>query len=265
MSGSLPYWLFFLFIKFEIIHPSSMKDELNKEIQKLMSGNLADTELEHQEELLLSELRRSDVPEDIAAIISALAKSGTPLAVPTLLGVAQNEGGNISALVRNTVAAIKKRTGQRHSFLPDAYFTIEHWQPQWRGSKNLFLSYISAIAHTLVKSGDVSAEIDRIGDILTTEMGMDISPCNTFREYRICATDWDFEKDYKMVLDRIAQEQAIAEVEELGIEESWNTFFTDHLLDLRYDYLLTRLRLGGDPDYQRFVLKIVECLNDNDN
>lgn len=227
----------------------------------MLSGSLSGSALEQQEELLLPELRQNRIPDEKKEIISALAKSGTTLAVPTLLGIIKNNDGEFAALARIAIINIKERARKRGSILPDEYYTIEHWKLEWEGSKNLFLSYVSALAYALVKSGDIPAEIDRIGDILVVEMGIDMSPCNTFTAYRLCATDWDFEKDYELILDRIEQERALDQTAALGITESWNTFFVDNLRDLQYDYLLTRLRLGGDPKYQRFVLKIAECLN----
>jgi hypothetical protein len=63
------------------------------------------------------------------------------------------------------------------------------------------------------------------------------------------------------VLDRMEQERLIEEMEDAGLRESWNTFFSDQLLYLKYDYLVTRLGIAHKFEYHQFVLKMAECLN----
>lgn len=234
---------------------------LQQAIHELCAASLSGIDLEEKEEVILQELRINDGVGELEELIGALSTYGTILAVPALLAVAENNADQVRPLAQCAVLEIRDRARKRVSLLPDEYFTLEHWQPEWKGSKNGFLSYVSALANIHLKQADDVAEVNRIGEILLKEMKIDISPYDTFDAYRICAVDWDFQEDYKVILDRIEQESVMAAVQEAGIEESFSTFIMDNLMDLQYDYLLTRLRMGGNMEYHKFVMKIAECLN----
>lgn len=234
---------------------------LQQAIHELRAASLSGIDLEDKEEVILQELRVKDDLGELGTLIGALSTYGTILAVPALLAVAENNADQVGPLAQGAVFEIRDRARQRGSLLPDEYFTLEHWKPLWKGSKNGFLSYVSALANIHIKDGDDVAEVNRIGEILVKEMKIGISPYDTFEAYRICAVDWDFQEDYKVILERIEQESVMAAVQEAGIEESFSTFIVDNLMDLQYDYLLTRLRMGGNMDYHKFVMKIAECLN----
>ncbi|MEO7213379.1 MAG: hypothetical protein ABIX36_11290 [Mucilaginibacter sp.] len=238
-----------------------MKAYQQQIIREMREGRLSGSELEEKESVLLQELRCAADEKEIRELCSAIAVSGSILSVPCLFALMQNWGDGLKPLFENIIKGIAQRAKGRGSRLPSDYYTLQHWQPQWQGSKTRFLSYVSAIADIVVKNEDNDEEVKRIGNILVKEMQVDISPYNNFQDFKICIHDWDFEEDYKLVLDRMEQERLVEEIEDAGLRESWNTFFADHLLNLKYDYLVTRLGIADKFEYHQFVLKMAECLN----
>jgi hypothetical protein len=241
-----------------------MKENIKQIIRELSQGDLIGGELEDKESILLQELRCSNDTSEIKEICSALTKSGTILAVPSLFALIKGSGPTLKHLFEEAVIGIARRAKARGSLLPGQYYTPEHWRPQWQGSKKKFLSYVNVLADIHQKNDENEAEVNRIGEILAKEMQIDISPYTSFKDFKVCINGWDFKEDYKIVLDRMEQERVIAAVEDAGIGESWETFLTDHLNDLKYDYLLTRLKMGDNFAYHQFVLKMAECLNIKD-
>jgi hypothetical protein len=193
-----------------------------------------------------------------------LTRSGTILAVPSLFALIKNSDHSLQPLFEEVISGIALRAKARGSLLPAEYYTPEHWRPQWHGSKTKFLSYVNVLADIHLKNDENEAEVNRIGEILVNEMFIDIAPYTSFKDFKVCVNGWDFKEDYKIVLDRMEQERVLAAVEDAGIGESWETFLTDHLNDLKYDYLLTRLKMADNFAYHQFVLKMAECLNIND-
>jgi hypothetical protein len=238
-----------------------MKENVMQNVLEMQAGSLSGLELEEKEFLVLQELCGSDEPDDLTAIFYALGASGTILAIPILCAHLKIVDTETMPLVKTTIQVIKARVKARGSMLPNVFYTPEHWQPHWNGSKNAFLSYVQVIADIYIKYGHDESEVNRIGGILAEEMNIDLSPYQTFADFKVCQTDWDFETDYRVVLDRMAQEQVLADAEEAGVSESTVSFLTDTLMDLQYDYLVARLKLKGNLEYYRFVLKMAESLN----
>jgi hypothetical protein len=239
-----------------------MRENIKQLIRKMQAGSLSGKALEETEFWVIQALCGADAEDDLNPILHALGASGTILAVPALCAHLQMPGGEIKALVTVALKMIKARGKDRGSKLPDAFYAPEHWRPGWQSSKNAFLSYVQIIADMYIRNGHNEGEIDRIGGILAKEMDIDISPYATFADFRICQTDWDFKADYKKVLDRMAEEKLLADMEKIGVTESDVTILTDCLMDMRYDYIVARLKLKGNLEYYRFVLKMAECLNE---
>lgn len=217
--------------------------------------------MEEKEFCLIQELCGTNEKDDLIPIFNALGTSGTILAIPALCAHLQIEDNETKAMVTSAIRMVKARAKARRSLLPDEFFTREHWRPEWRGSKNAFLSYVQAVADAYIKFGHEESEVNRIGEILVEEMNIDTSPYHTFADFKLCQTSWDFKADYRSLLDKIAEEKGFADLEEAGITESHVSFLKGCLMELHYDYLVARLKLKGNLEYYRFVLKMAECLN----
>jgi len=238
-----------------------MTSDIIQIIHDMQHCNLEGSELEEKEFLLLQELCGADDTDDIQEILCAIKQSGTILAIPSLFGILKGaDFKNIKKIVE-AIYAIKGRTKARGSFLPDEYFTKEHWQSEWQGSKHAFLTYVQFIAESYIKRGFDENEISRIGDILSDELQFDLAPFQTFSEYIICQSDWDYDKEFQVIADKIREEQLLDELEKEGIYQSDASFLKGSLMDLQYDYLIARMKLKGDLKYYRYVLEIAECLN----
>ncbi|MBD1366556.1 hypothetical protein IDJ77_22270 [Mucilaginibacter sp. ZT4R22] len=238
-----------------------MNENVLKITREMLAGGLFGREQEEKEYMVLQELCGAENYEDLTLLLDALGASGTVLAVPALLGQRNTCNDETKVLTDIAIDLIKARAKTRGSILPAEYFKTGHWKPRWNGSTNTFLSYVQVIADIYIKIGHDESEVNRIGAILAEEMEIDLSPYPTFADFKICQSDSDFEKDYRVVLDKMAQEQLLADAEEAGISKSDTSFLTGTLMDLQCDYLVARLKLKGNLEYYRFVLKITECLN----
>ncbi len=238
-----------------------MKEGITQIISDIQHCNLEGTELEEKEFLLLQELCGSNDTDDIIAIVGVIKQSGTILAIPVLFGILKDADFKAIKGIVEAIYAIKNRTKARGSFLPDEYFTKEHWQPEWLGNHHAFLSYVQFIAESYIKFGFEETEVDRIGQILSEEMQVDLAPFQTFSEFKICQTGWDHNNEFQVIADKIAEEKLFDELEQEGIYGSDLSFITSSLMDLQYDYLVARMKLKGDLRYYRYVLEIAESLN----
>jgi hypothetical protein len=238
-----------------------MKEEIVKIAQEMQDGSLEGSELEEKEFCLIEELCGTNEKEDLAVIFKALGVSGTILAIPALCAHLKIEDSETKVMAASTIGMIKARAKARKSLLPDHFFTTAQWRPEWRGSKNAFLSYVQLIADTYIKMGHSESELNRIGGILAEEMHIDIAPYRTIADFMLCQTTWDFKADYQRLMNWIEQEKAIADLEEAGIMESDISFIQGSLMELQYDYIVARLKLKGNLEYFRFILKMAECLN----
>jgi hypothetical protein len=239
-----------------------MEENVKQIIRDMQEGNLWGAQLEEKEISVLGELCGTNEKADLAIIFKTLGASGTILSIPALCAHLKVEDQQIRAMAGMSVRTIRERAKERGSLLPDEYFTPEHWQPEWQGSKNAFLSYVQAIADAYIKMGNEESELDRIGGILAEEMGMEIVPYQTFADFRLCQTSWDYKADYQVLLDRMKEEKIFMDLEDAGITESDISYISDSLMDLQYDYLIGRLKLKGDIEYYRFIFKMAECLNE---
>ncbi|MEO6520539.1 MAG: hypothetical protein ABIN91_02605 [Mucilaginibacter sp.] len=238
-----------------------MNENVLEIIRDMLAGGLRGREQEEKEFVLVQELCGASDPGDISKLLDALGASGTILSVPAICATLKTEDEDNQMLAEIAIDLIRARAQTRGSILPKEYYTVKHWKPKWIGNTNSFLSYVQVIADIYIKAGHEESEENRIGEILAQEMGIDLSPFTTFADFKICQTDWDFESDYRIVMDRMAQEEVMIQMDEAGIVESVNSFLADSLRNLQHDYLVARLKLKGNLEYYRFVLKMAESLN----
>jgi len=239
-----------------------MKEDLQNAIRDMQIGGLLPNQAEEKESIVLGALRCTADANLISACTAALSASGTIMAIPVLFALLRvPELSGFAAGFEHAIRRIEHRARLRGSLLPDAFFTPEHWRPKWQGSKTRFLSYVAVVTGERDQGWMGEDETNRIGDILVEEMNMDIAPYNTFQEFKLCATGWDYEGDHRIVLERLDEESLLIEAEEAGAGESIESFLLDHLLDLQYDYLITRLRLTDRFDFNLFAFKMARVLN----
>lgn len=243
-----------------------MDTDLQNAIRDMQIGGLPSGMAEEREKIVLAVLRNTEEPELLSSGIAALSGSGTILAVPTLFGLMRvPEFSGYQAGFKHAIEQIKKRARERGAMLPDEYFTPEHWRPEWLGSPTRFLSYVAVVTGERDQGWMGEEETNRIGDILVEEMNIDIRPYTSFRDFKLCATGWDYEGDHRIVLDRLEEERMLIQAEEAGASESIQSILLDTLMDLQYDYIITRLRLADRFDYNLFAFKMAGVLNEAEN
>jgi hypothetical protein len=238
-----------------------MKENIQRVIREIKTVGPDVVALEEKEFSVIQELCGTNEKGDLIAMFSVLGTHGTILAIPALCAHLRLEDNEIKAMATLAIRMVKDRAMARGSSLPDVFFTPEHWRPEWLGSKNAFLSYVQVISDAYIKLGHDESEVNRIGEILAKEMNIDLAPYQNFADFKLCQASWDFKADYQTLYDRMQEEQAFIDLEEAGITESDVTFLKDNLMDLQYDYVVARLKLQGDLEFFRFVLKMAECLN----
>ncbi|MEO6523026.1 MAG: hypothetical protein ABIN91_15190 [Mucilaginibacter sp.] len=241
-----------------------MNEHVLKITREMLAGGLSGREQEEKEFMVIQELCGADDPKEIAQLLEVLGAAGTILAIPALLGQWKTGNDDTKMLTEVAIDLIKARARTRRSILPTEYFKASHWKPRWNGSINAFLSYAQVIADIYIKVGNDESEVNRIGEILAKEMEIDLLPYPTFADFKVCQTDWDFEKDYQSVLDKMAQEEVLIQMEDMGVSESIVSLLTGTLMDLQYDYLISRLKLKGNLKYYRFAFSMAESLNASD-
>ena len=69
----------------------------------------------------------------------------------------------------------------------------------------------------------------------------------------------------KVLQEKLEQEKMMANLGEMGIEESDRTLLFSHIEQLQAEYLVTRLQIAGEFEKAVFYVQMIACLNKGDN
>jgi hypothetical protein len=130
-----------------------MEENIRQVVRESQSTHLEGPELEEKEFLLIQELCGNEDTYEIFEIAQALGASGTILSIPVLLGHLKGADAAVEPILIVAIKMIKTKAKERRSILPDEFYTLEHWQPEWVGSKNAFLTYVQVIADAYIQFG----------------------------------------------------------------------------------------------------------------
>ena len=222
------------------------------------------SENNQKEELYLHEaLRKSDSDDDFKNICNVLGKAGGLFCVPTLMAFSRDENIVKGTSSINALVQIRERVIERDNPNMNDFFSPTFWQPRWVGSKEHFISYVACIAGILDNNASFDGDFfDETADKLMREIQVDLYPHETFRELRLCTPGWDAKKDIVELIAEIESETLIQNVFESGaVSKSPEALYDDNIINMRCDYLLTRLKFDVDYKSLHYLLKVADQLN----
>lgn len=229
---------------------------------KLMAEGYSESNF-NEEIYLMQALRATHDLADFKEICTVLGKAAGLFAVPTLMAFSVEKGSPKAVQAVLAIAEIHSRTREKNNAELRDFFEPRWWRPKWIGSKERFISYVSCIAG--MAGTDVVFEgesIDVMGERLLAEIDVDLFPYGSFKEFRLCTPDWDVETDVKRVLADVAGDMLVeATIKGAEITTHPDTLYEENLINMRCDYLLTRLNLDVDYGPFRYLLKAANVLN----
>jgi len=217
-----------------------------------------------QDELyLMQALRAADELEGFRDICRVLGKAAGLFAVPTLMAFAVGDDPDRSMASVLALAEISARTQPGDTFDKWDFFSPAFWRPRWLGSQTQFISYVCCISGLVEKDQHLDGDgIDLIGERLIAEMDVHLFPYESFKELRLCTPDWDAGGDVKRILNDVAGDMLVSAIlKNGGIGNSPDSLYEENLLNMRCDFLLTRLNFDIDYGVFRYLLKAADVLN----
>lgn len=231
-------------------------------LKLLLSGY---SESHQKEELFLHDaLRHSESDDDFKNICIVLGKSGGLFCVPTLMAFAKDENQNKAVTAINTMVQIRERVKERDNAEMQDFFSPSFWQLRWIGSKERFISYVACIAGIIDNDNLFKDKLlDDVAERLMREIDVNIFPHESFRELRLCTSGWEVKDDFVQVLSEINGETLVQNIFSEGtIVKSPEALYEDNMINMRCDYLLTRLKFDIDYSTFHYLLKVANKLNE---
>lgn len=215
-----------------------------------------------QEEMYLHGiLRTSDDIKLYELICITLANHGGLFNIPTLMALSK-ESGQKGILALNALSGIRRRITPDKAEEIAGFFTPEFWQPVWKGSKENFLTYIACLANVIADHPFDTDVMDSLAVKITKEIRVDLSPYETFQELRLLSPDWDIESGVKRVLQEVNEAMALSDALSItDIAKNPDSQKEENLVNMRCDYLITRLKLGANYDQLHYMLRVADTLN----
>jgi hypothetical protein len=211
-----------------------------------------------KEKVIIQKLKTFRDEKEIIMICRGLELMGSIYSFPTLLAFLKDD--QTSPVERALQSAFDSIAFKYLSDdnLPYDYFSPEFWEPTWTGSKMEFLSLMTIIEN--VNPGIDEQDMERLVAAFVKELKVDISPYQTYRELKLCATDWDMVKDMTALLEGVETDILINSIlEHTNIDDS--SGIEDFIADQKNDYLLTRVKLFENFKANHYVLEKTACLN----
>jgi len=100
----------------------------------------------------------------------------------------------------------------------------------------------------------------RLATAFIKELKIDISPYQTYSELKLCAADWDIEKDVVALLEGTQTDMLLQSVLENNDIEL-NSEMEEFIANQKNDFLLTRVKLFENFEGNHYVLGKTTCLN----
>lgn len=230
-------------------------------LKLLLSGY---RENNQKEELyMLDALRKAESEDDFKNICTVLGKSCGLFCVPTLMAFAKEKNVNKANVAVDTLIQIRERVIELDSPDMKDFFSPTFWQPRWIGTKERFISYVACIAGIFDKEDPFDGvNLDETAEKLMCEIQVDLYPHETFQELRLCSPGWEAQEDFVNLLTEIESDTLIQNMFlDLTIKKSPEALYEENIVNMRCDYLLTRLNLHVDYQTLHYLLKVADQLN----
>lgn len=211
-----------------------------------------------KEKVIIEKLKTCQDEKEIELICRGLGLIGSLYSLPTLLALLKDQRS--PEVVRDLQNAFDDIAYKYLSDkgLPHDYFSVRFWEPTWTGSNSTFLTLMQVLEN--INTDLSEAELERLATAFIDELKLDISPYQTYRELRLCATEWDIEKDVIALLESTQTEmllQPVLENNNIGLNSEMEEFIANQ----KNDYLLTRVKLFENFELNHYVLGKITCLN----
>ncbi|AYL95284.1 hypothetical protein [Mucilaginibacter celer] len=216
-----------------------------------------------QELYLLEELRRTDDIDEFKAIAGVIGATGGLFCIPTLMAFSVEQGSPKVMPAIFAITDIHSRVEKTDAPEIHNLFTPAWWQPRWKGSFPAFISYVFCITEMIRSVPEHRHEtVDTIGEQLVKEFALNLFPFETFRELRLSTPGCDSESDIRKLVSEVDGDMLmISMFKEHNIHKSKETLYEENILNMRCDYLLTRLNFKLEYQLFRYLLKTAEILN----
>ncbi len=224
--------------------------------------NATEEELQNYENELLKCVQRTEDEYEFMIVCSLLTAIGSGIAIPTLMAVLKDARGEQAEMIVETLLHIKSRmTGWKEETMKQL-FDPQWWVTKWVGSRSGLLSFVFAISQYYNKTDEFEESMDILGETIVKEMCVDISPFDTFHDFRICTNDWESEDDVRSLINNSKGDSFLFNsLEGTDVDIDPESHYEYTIQSMRMVYLITRLKLTGDPDELRYLLTIAMSLN----
>jgi len=225
-----------------------------------------DGELEEnrdKEKFLIQILRNTQDTAEVLEICEAIGQKGSLFATPVLMAKMLTASDQMQrSYFIATMAIIMSRMQGWESGSENDFFNPKWWQIKWVASKERFISFISILAGTGNESLFDDQKMEELAELFIPEMDVDLSPYQSFKELRLLTPDWDLARDITLISEAIAEDQLMVPIfDENPILKHDNTQISDNILDMRVDYLVTKLGLYQDFGHYHYLLRMALVLN----
>ena len=221
------------------------------------------TECRDLEKIIVQVLRSTSDSDEILEICEVLGPKGSLFVTPVLMAkLAVTKDKLHKSYYLATLSMIMSRMQGWEPWPEKDFFNPEWWQIKWIGSNESFISFISVIVGAGADSTFEAEETEKLAELFIAEMNVDLAPYQSFAALRLLSPNWDLSEDLKLISDAIEEDQLMAQVhdEEL-ILKNGDTQVDDNILDMRVDYLVTKLGLHDDFDHYHYLLRMALVLN----
>jgi len=166
-------------------------------------------------------------------------------------------------LAKASIEKIRERITERDNPEMKGFFTLPFWQPKWVGTNEQFISYVACIAMLFQRDSFFEGDLlDNTGEKILKEIEVEISPYKTFKDLRICTSGWEAREDLVEVLSEIEQDILVQTVMLDGsFKKSSEVLYEENMLNMKCDYLLTRLKFKLEYSSFHYLLKNAQKLN----
>jgi len=215
------------------------------------------------EKILLQILRSSEDTPEILEICEALGVKGSLFVTPVLMAkMIKTTDKTQRSYYLAALAMIMSRMQDWQPGPDKDFFNPDWWQIKWVASKERFISFISLVVGTGTEDLFDTEKMEELAELFIPEMQVDLSPHHTFKELWLLTPDWDPSEDLKLVRDAAEGDQLMSQIhDESAILKNEDTQVDDNILDMRIDYLITKLGLHQDFDHYHYLLRIALILN----
>ena len=230
-----------------------------KLVEKLFKVLFGGGDVLAKEKIIIKRLKTCQDEKEIIALCKGLELLGTIYSFPTLMALLKDEPPRmIERALQNGFDSIAYKYLSDKS-LPHDYFSPRFWEPTWTGSNTAFLS-LMLMLESVNKDTLKEEDMERLATAFIKELKLDISPYQTYSELKLCAADWDIEKDVNAVLEETQTDMLLLSITQdnnIALDPEMDDF----LADQKNDYLLTRVKLFENFEANHYMLGKIACLN----